>query len=590
MRRFGRSEGARERLRRARYVVSDVIFVVGSGFATVGRRVAGAGRGLEAAWRRLPLAGRQVVAGVLAFILLAVLFVAVAVPVLPCEFPGGDQCPPDDEAAEVVPADALVYAHVNVDPDTEQYERLSATADSAPGFSQQIALRALALIPGPGGGQPDFAKDISPWFGGEAAVAVLPGSDRVVLLEADDAAGARKYAETLAEDLAEPEDYRGVELTAHGDDLASAQVDGFLAMGSPSAVRAAVDTATGARGATSLAQDAPASAVRDELPDHRVAELWISRDGATDLVGASSGTLGSLAPFLSPGSTEGAAVAVSAGEGELSIAVRSALDPDREKASPGFFAAFPSFDPSLTERLAADALAYLGIGDPGRTVRELLGQAAAEAPGIASGFEDLVGALRREDDVDIEKQLLHALGDEGAFAIEPREQLPYLEFVSEGVDEDAARRALAALQKPLADSVDPESGLQAPVFREEDIGGVDARSLRISPVIELTYAVFEGLAAIATDSAGIAQLVEGEGGLDEADAFERATEGFEDEVSLLAYFDLRQLIEEGFAIGLAEVPAFNTFAADFRSMEALGLSVRASEDALATDARLVLGK
>ena len=575
-------------------MVADLLYVAGRGVATAGRSVAGLGTGIGSAWRRVPLGVRQGIAGALALAVLLVAVIALAVPVLPCEFPGGDRCPPPDEAAEVVPAQALAYVHLNADPETEQFEQLVGSADAVPGFRQQILARALALVPGPGGEPPDYAVDIEPWFGGEAAIAIIPGpgtsTERVVLLEVADGEGARGYAESVATGLPEPEDYRGVELTADQRDVATAQVEGFLALGSRSGVRAVIDTATGARGASSLADDGSAGDVRDELPDHRFLEFWVSRAGATDLVAASGETLGSLAPFLSPASTEGAAVAVFAGEDDLGVAVRSALDPEREQTSPGLFTAFPSFEPNLTDRLADDSLAYLGIGDPGRTVRELLGRAAAEAPGVASGFDDLVEALRREDDLDIEKELLPALGDEGAFAIEPRDALPYLEFVTDGVEEEAARQALAALQKPLAESVDPASGLEAGGFSEQEIGGVQAHSLRVSPAIELTYAVFDGLAAISTDPAGIAGLVEGEGGLSDADGFERATEGFEDEVSLLAYFDLRRLIEEGFEIGLAQVPAFNTFATDFRNLEALGLSVRTSDDMLATDARLVFGK
>jgi hypothetical protein len=602
VRRPGRSSGAlRERLRRARYAIADLFFLAGQGIAAVGRGIASAGRGLRplaarvgSGWRALPLVARQAVAGVLAFAVLAALFVGLAVPVLPCELPGGDECPPADDAAEIVPAEALAYAHVNADPETEQYEKLTETVDAAPGFSEQILARALALIPGPGGATPDYATDIEPWFEGEAAVAIVPGpgqsSERVVLLEVADGDGAQGYAESLAAGLPQPEDYRGVELTTDERGVATAQVEGFLVIGSRSGVRAIVDTATGAKGATPLADDELATEVRDELPDHRFLELWVSRAGATDLVAASTGTLGSLAPFLSPGSTNGAAASLSADDDELGLAIRSALDPERQRTSPGFFGAFPSFEPTLTERLPEDSLAYLGIGDPGTTVRELLGQAAAEAPGIASGFEDLVDALRRDEDIDIEKDLLPALGDEGAFAIGPNDPVPYLEFVSKGVDEERARSALAVLQKPIAESIDPGTGLQAPVFDESEIAGVAAQSLRVSPIVELTYAVFDGLMTVASDPAAVEQLAGGEGGLDGATRFESATDGFEDELSLLVYFDLNRLIERGIEIGLAQVPAFNTFAADFRNLEALGLSVRISEDILVTDGRLTFSQ
>jgi hypothetical protein len=245
-----------------------------------------------------------------------------------------------------------------------------------------------------------------------------------------------------------------------------------------------------------------------------------------------------------------------------------------------------------------------------------LAQASAQAPGIASGFENLVRGLRRDGEIDIEKDLLPALGGEAAFALAPRPEqqgggekeatippppgeepaptpgagpaTPYLEFVANDVDEDHARKALAQLQKPVADAIQPATGLQAPVFDERDVGGVEAQSMRVSPTVELTYAVFDGLAVVATDPAAVSQLADGDGGLDRDDLFERATEDFGDEVSLLAFFDLGQLVAAAEQLGLAEDPAYVAFAPEIRTLSALGIEVDAGEDSLATDARLVV--
>jgi hypothetical protein len=132
--------------------------------------------------------------------------------------------------------------------------------------------------------------------------------------------------------------------------------------------------------------------------------------------------------------------------------------------------------------------------------------------------------------------------------------------------------------------------LQAPVFGEQEVDGVQVHSLRLSPAIELAYAVFDGLAVIATDPAGVAEVISGDGGLDESGSYERATDGFPSDPSLIAFLDLRDLVEAGYAIGLAQVPAFNTFAEDFRHLEALGFEVQGSDEEIATDARLVLGE
>jgi hypothetical protein len=581
------------RLRAVRYLLSDIAFAIGRVPRSVGRGVAGF-------WGGLSLAARRRLAAAVAVAVALGLFVALAVPNLPCQFPGGDSCPPADDLQEIVPGEALAYLHANVDPDSEQFAVLREVASTVPLFSQQIAGRALALIPGPEGGAPDFLSDLEPWFGGELGVAVLAESgevaDQVLLVEVDDTEGATSYAEAIASGRSETEEYEGVELSVDGRGVATAQVEGFLAVGAADGVRAVIDTATEANGTTPLADNSTAEEVRDELPDHRFAEAWISSDGAERLVAGSDDLLGSLSPLLSPGTTEGAAVSLSAATGAIELAVRSALDPEREEAAPSFFSAFPKFEPSLPEELSTEALAYVGFGDPETTVSELLAQAAADAPGIVAGFEGLVGELRRDGEIDLERELLPALGDEAAFAIEPAPEggdapsaaaLPYLEFVADGVNEDRAARALAALQGPLAETVDP-GGLQVPVFGETEVDGVEVRSLRVSPVIEIAYAVFDELAVVATDPAGIEQLATGDGGLDGSEDFERATEDFPDEVSLLAYLDLRTLLAEGFEIGLAQVPAFNTFAGEFRRLDSLALAVSGSDELLATDARVVI--
>ena len=167
--------------------------------------------------------------------------------------------------------------------------------------------------------------------------------------------------------------------------------------------------------------------------------------------------------------------------------------------------------------------------------------------------------------------------------------MPYLELVAGVEDEGAARRALAALAAPLAASVDPGTDRQAPVLGERRIEGVDAASLRVSPAVELTWAVVDALAVVATDPIAVAGVARGDGGLDGSDAYRRATEGLgPDEVSLLAFADLEALVAVGERLGLAEDPAYATFAGEFRRLEAAALAVGADEDLLSTDARLLI--
>lgn len=560
-------------------------------------------------WTGLSVIARRRLVAALAAAAALTLFFALAVPSLPCQFPGGDSCPPPDETEELVPADALAYIHVNLDPEQGQYVAATEIAALVPNFTSQIAGRGLAGLPGPSGAAADFENEVRPWLDDEAAIVVVGGiadtPEQVVLLEVEDPEGASAFAAELAVGSVEPEDYQGTELNVDDGGLATALLQGFLAIGSTDGIRAVVDVAATAEDVTSLAEDAAASELRDELPDNYLIDAYFSSEGVSELIGGSTAIQGSFAPFMAPGASTGAAASLSAQDGELELAVRTRLDAEAAKAEPPFFAAFPPFEPQIPARLASDALGYVGFGDPETTVQALLGQASAQAPGVVSGFEDLAKDLREQGGVDLEDDLLAGLGREAAFAVEPRTGagagagegegdvvttvgLPYLEFVADGVDEDQARRSLAALQGPLAAAVDPGVGLQAPVFDEREIENVEVRSLRLSPAVELAFAVFDGLAVVATDVQGIARLAAGDaGGLDESELFRRATEDFADEVSLQAYFDLGGLVTTGENLGLAEDPVYATFAAEFRSLDALALAVTESDSLLSTDARLV---
>jgi hypothetical protein len=415
---------------------------------------------------------------------------------------------------------------------------------------------------------------------------------RVELLEAADDDAAARYAASIAAGQVQGEDYRGIEIATDQRGIASASIDGFLAIGSAESLRAVIDVATEADGASPLADDSTTDELRGELPEQRLAEAYLSEEGVAAIIG-DRGALGSLAPFVSPGASRGAAAALTATEEGLELAVRSELDLERTASEPGFFAAFPDFEASLPELLPGRSLAYLGFGDPGATVRALLAQASAQAPGIAAGFEQLVTRLRREGGVDLERDLLDALGSEAALVVGAAPETaarPYLALIAAGVDEQRARRALAALQAPLAAAVDPGSDLQAPVFGEVQVGGVKARSLRISPTVELTTAVFGGLAVIATDPAALRALAADQGRLADTELFRRATDdlGEDAQGSLVGYLDLGELVAIGEQLGLAEDPAYVTFAAELRRLEALGFAVSSSDELLGTDARLLV--
>jgi hypothetical protein len=580
--------GARERLHSAGGAVVAAA-------TRVGRVPTAAGRGARRFWLSMSVHTRRrlaVAIGVLAA-LLAVAFVAV--PALPCQLPGGDVCPPSDDAIHLVPDDALAYLHINVNPDTEQYHVARDVAARVPTLAAQATDRLLlARVPGPNGSAPNFERDIAPWFGGQAALAVVPAGTRaaeeVQLLQVKDPAAAQKYAGSVASGTPKTSTYSGVPVSVDRLGLATAIVDGFLVIGRESGVRAVIDAQSGASGTGSLADDPKARAARDALPAERLADAYLSPDGIAKLVGNPRGPLATLDAVVDPTASDGVAMALVADNQGIDVDIRSELNAERAKAQPGFFAAFPQFEPTLTGSLPAGSLAYAGIADPGHALVSLLAQASADQPGLAAGVAALVQRVKRLGKVDVEHELLPSLGDEAAFAIQPAAAggIPYLEFLGSGIDAQRADRGLASLQGPIADALNATTG-QAPGFTQTNVDGITAHSVQVSPTVNLTYAIANSVLLIATDPAAVKQLAGDQSTLADDGTFKEATDGLPSSVSLLAYLNLGGLVTLGEQAGLAQDPAYEVFAPEIRRLQALGVAVQQSPTRLATDVRLIVG-
>ena len=499
---------ARSRLSSFRYFLGDLLYLVTRPFRGIGHRISSAWQSISPQWR---LRG-AVAGGAIALVALVALVVA---PNLPCGAPGGDECAPDDDALALVPANALAYVHVNIESGTDQAEAAATIAERTPLLSRQVLAQAAPFLLSGSGDRANFGEDIEPWFGGEIAIAVVPGgagTQQVQMIEVADEKGAREYESSIGAGAPEPEDYKVTELREDDRGLASAVVGDFLVIGSADGVRAVIDVSAGAEGAEPLSADATADEAIGELPSDSFVQAYLSAEGIDSFLALSDGALGPFEPLVDSGDSEGAAFSVSADEAGFQLATRSVLDPDRNPDAGGFFAAFKPFQPALPAELAPDTLAYVGFGDADATVSGLLEQATVRAPGIAAGITDLVDRLRKDAGVDLTEKLLPALNGEGAIAVAPRpgatdasaeetsddeatddlqapgapdtiqpgqSDIPYLEFIADDVDEEEAAGALARLQGELAKSVDPN--VANPVFREQTFGDVTAQVLQHSP-------------------------------------------------------------------------------------------------------------
>jgi hypothetical protein len=520
----------------------------------------------------------------------------VLVPVAPCSFPGGDSCPPDDDAIALVPEDALAYGHLDIDQGTDQVAAITELSSRVPLLSR-IAVGGLNGLTGL---DADFATRIEPWAGGEMAVALLPSGTsvgRVVMIEVADTDAAEQFASELYGPKQSTTEAGGTEVSVGRRGSAWAIDDGFLVVGRENVVTGMLDAPRDAR-----LLDADGADVLDDLPEDHLAYAYISAAGARALLSIRG--FEPLDTFINKAATAGAAAVLAADGSGLHLTIHSELDPEKAKSAPGFFAALPRFAPTLTSDIGQGSLAYLGLGDPAASVESLLDQAKNTSPGLFTAFRRASKDLKKQTGVDIGKDLLPLLGSEVAVSAQPVSapasgsappgvvagaSTPYVSLIADGIDPDRASRSLAELQESVAKAVAPPKNGRVAVFETIQVAGVQAQSLAVSPALNITYATYDDRLVIATDPLGIEQARSIDEGLDTAPAFEQATEGMPESVSLIAYFDLVGLLNLGEQVGLATDPTYTRFAPDLRSLTAAALSVDGGDDQIRTDLDLVVG-
>lgn len=567
------------------------------GGSSIGGAASGAGRRIADSWKALPQTTRARIAAFAIVAAIAALVLILVDSGAPCEAPGGEACPSGDDAIALVPEDALAYAHLDAEEGTAQFEDAAEVSSRLPLLSRL----AVAGVSNVAGTRIDYETDVQPWSGGELALTLLQGDEapeRVLMIEAADPEGATEFAQGLLGPEPASREVAGSQLSVGRSGLASTILDGFLMIGDEDALASLVEapdddgTLEGAAG--------PAL---DQLPDERLAYGYLSAEGARALL-ANDPSLSSLDTFVDADASAGVAAALSFDDGSVDLAVRSLLDPERAQESPSFFAALPRFEPTLEAEVSPDALAYLGLGDPAASVESLLIQAAATTPALLAAFNRVEEDLRREGGISITEDLLPLLGSEAAVAVEPAAArsepdtpgvlassgVPYLSVIADGVDSAAAAKSLATLQQPLIDALAPASSGKVASFQSTEIGEVEAQSLVVNPDVELTYATFDERLVAATNPLGIEQAQAGGEGLEGSDAFDLATENIPEEVSLLAYLNLQDLLAIGEQIGLAADPVYATYAQDLRNLDAAALGVDSSGATIRTDLRITVGE
>ena len=361
---------------------------------------------------RLTARGRY--AAIAALALVVVLVVAAVV----LATGGGDSGtakPPASAAAQLVPADALVYVHLSTDPGRAQTRRASKLASSFPSWT---ALRdgIVARLQAPGC---------------DAAGQALKTADEAALAIFD--TGGKQANSLVLVDTGK--EHPGAKQQGCGA-LSSTYVGTFLAIGQPEslALAAKLDQA-GGKGSLAAAPGPKAQLAR--LPEDRVADGWLSADGLRRLLAPQGGLLGAAGVLFDQAALQGAAFGLSASGDQAKLTVASQLDPKLKASGAGFKA----FSPKLASAVPASAMAYLGVSNLAPALRRLL----AAAGSSSSTLKSLAEAL--------DEPLLKLFPGEAAVILTAATPAPVLTLLAATEDEAATRKALAGLPAAVRKSL-----------------------------------------------------------------------------------------------------------------------------------------
>ena len=529
---------------------------------------------------------RVYAAGAVVALYLVIKFIPV--PGVPCEISAAKECAPSNDTIAYAPRTAVLYAHMTVNSDSHQWELAQDLGAELPNFTALLE-SDTSTLGGPAGRPLDLSREVLPWVKDDLALIGVPGprdtTPETYIAGVGDSEGANRFAASLSPGGPGKEAKVGdVSLTVYSNGVATARSGDQLLFGNVAAVRTALAAEAGRLpGLEGSDQDS----ARDQLPDVRVAEVYLSRAGVQRfLTGGGTGST-QLDTFVNYGATSGMAVGARAEDDGVQVNVVSELDPELERTSPTVFASLPEFEPSLADEAGPRALGYIGVGELGPAINEALATAGGGAQGLAGSLRALAQSLQQEAGVDPLSDLLPALGGQAALVAEPTDATPYASLIVDGVDDQEASDALASLRGPLLRSLGSGGG-PVPSFQTREIDGVSVHSVQVSPAVELSYAVFDGMLVISTQPEGISQVRSSGDTLAGTSAFEEVKDQLPDQVSALVFLNLDEVLGLAEQAGLADNQLYASLSEDISRIGALGLAVSRSEDELRTELFLAI--
>jgi len=477
----------------------------------------------------------------------------------------------EDDALALVPADAIAYGNVFLDPSMDQKRAIgdllekfpeAPSADEARNQFVDLIDEGLAEI------DMNFEDDIDPWLGNQIAGWVqipdgnfLQGSPSVgesplagenvppaaFLIASDDDDAALEFIEEASanseQELTE-KSYEGADYRLNEDDgSAVGIVDGFMVIGSEAGFKAVVDVSAGE---DSLADSETYTDATDELTEDRLATFYF--DGETfgealEEGGAGPGSmeLGSFGMFggsFSP--TAGALFAES--DKVVFESTSTPGDADGEE--------IPEISAGLLPDVPGDSWGAFGIPDLGATLEKVYdGLIESFAQGGMTA-EDLDSQFEAQTGLDLREDLLSWMGDAGIFVSGTDPLSVGGGLVIESTDPATSSATIDQLGALLNQQGIPTEPLSA--------GGAEGFAVEIpDPSATERVVVLAGeRVAIAYGEDAAVSALEGSDPLSESEAFQTATEGLGDDFTAAGYFDVDAIQELAEAAGAGQFPEY----------------------------------
>jgi Protein of unknown function (DUF3352) len=421
-------------------------------------------------------------------------------------FGGAGTEPPATGAAEVVPADVLAYVHLSTDPSRPAVQAARRLAERFPDYPLLYASVVNRLDAAVGNGTSvNFDRQVRPWLGKEAGLAVLDssGSTAQTLLVLDVSNRARAKAFLSSAGATPAGAYDGVQVLAYPSGSEVAVVGHDLVTGPAAGVRSAIDAA---RGLTpSLAHDSTYERASASEPAGRVLDAYLPAAGVARLLAARTGLAGALGVLLDRPQVAGTAISVSAVSGAAQVQVHSVTS-GGTKARAGSV----GFTPTLQSVLPSGSTLMLDVHGLAQAAPELL--RAGAAAGIGANLDAplrRLGAALVAQGVNV-GNILSVFDGETAVALSPGPS-PALLIVSRVSNQEAARTELASLEAPLTSLFSPSSGAasgQVPELASTQVHGATIDEVELGTGLQVNYGVFNGLAVVSTSLQAIDQVAQ----------------------------------------------------------------------------------